>query len=45
MLAQDINITAKNTGNTMKTIGMLGGMNWESTARYYRGINQRSKQQ
>ena len=24
----------------MKTIGMLGGMSWESTAQYYRLINQ-----
>ena len=24
----------------MKTIGLLGGMSWESTAEYYRIINQ-----
>ena len=24
----------------MKTIGMLGGMSWESTATYYRELNQ-----
>jgi aspartate/glutamate racemase len=24
----------------MKTIGMLGGMSWESTASYYKAINQ-----
>jgi aspartate racemase len=27
----------------MKTIGLLGGMSWESTQDYYRGINQRVK--
>ena len=27
----------------MKTIGLLGGMSWESTAGYYRAINQRIK--
>ncbi len=29
----------------MKTIGMLGGMSWESTASYYKAINQGIKQQ
>lgn len=29
----------------MKTIGMLGGMSWESTANYYCAINQSVKQQ
>jgi aspartate racemase len=29
----------------MKTIGMLGGMSWESTASYYRAINQGIKSQ
>ncbi|MBE9573245.1 MAG: aspartate/glutamate racemase family protein, partial [Proteobacteria bacterium] len=24
----------------MKTIGLLGGMSWESTETYYRGINE-----
>ncbi|MBW1674613.1 MAG: aspartate racemase, partial [Deltaproteobacteria bacterium] len=24
----------------MKTIGLLGGMSWESTAGYYRAINE-----
>ncbi|WP_416055212.1 hypothetical protein [Photobacterium carnosum] len=24
----------------MKTIGMLGGMSWESTASYYKSINE-----
>jgi aspartate racemase len=28
----------------MKTIGLLGGMSWESTALYYRQINERVKQ-
>ncbi|OGD19161.1 MAG: aspartate racemase [Candidatus Aminicenantes bacterium RBG_16_63_16] len=28
----------------MKTIGLVGGMSWESTAEYYRIINQRVKQ-
>ena len=27
----------------MKTIGMLGGMSWESTALYYRVINEETK--
>jgi len=27
----------------MRTIGLLGGMSWESTQDYYRGINQRVK--
>lgn len=29
----------------MKTIGLLGGMSWESSALYYRWINQQVKQQ
>ena len=29
----------------MKTIGMLGGMSWESTSSYYRAINEGVKQQ
>jgi len=29
----------------MKTIGMLGGMSWESTALYYRSINELVRQQ
>lgn len=29
----------------MKTIGMLGGMSWESTALYYRAINELVRQQ
>lgn len=29
----------------MKTIGLIGGMSWESTIPYYRQINQRIKQQ
>jgi aspartate racemase len=28
------------TGERMKTIGLLGGMSWESTAEYYRILNQ-----
>lgn len=27
------------TKKQMKTIGLLGGMSWESTAAYYRAIN------
>jgi aspartate racemase len=27
----------------MKTIGLIGGMSWESTAEYYRLINQETK--
>ncbi|MEX8813600.1 aspartate/glutamate racemase, partial [Salmonella enterica] len=29
----------------MKTIGLLGGMSWESTIPYYRLINEGIKQQ
>jgi hypothetical protein len=29
---------------TMKTIGLLGGMSWESTLEYYRLINLEIKQ-
>ncbi len=29
--------------NSMKTIGLIGGMSWESTIGYYREINQRVK--
>lgn len=29
----------------MKTIGMLGGMSWESTQNYYQALNQGVKQQ
>ena len=29
----------------MKTIGLLGGMSWESTASYYQSINQLVKDQ
>lgn len=29
----------------MKTIGLLGGMSWESTVTYYQLINQTVKQQ
>ncbi|MFS0911088.1 aspartate/glutamate racemase family protein [Microbacterium sp. 179-I 3D2 NHS] len=28
----------------MKTIGMLGGMSWESTAEYYRAVNERVRE-
>ncbi len=28
----------------MKTIGLLGGMSWESTATYYREINEGVKE-
>jgi aspartate racemase len=35
----------KTTGrNAMKTIGLVGGMSWESTLEYYRIINQRVKE-
>ena len=27
----------------MKTIGLIGGMSWESSAEYYRLINQETK--
>ena len=29
----------------MKTIGLIGGMSWESSAEYYRIINQTTKEQ
>jgi aspartate racemase len=28
----------------MKTVGLIGGMSWESTALYYRQINEAVKQ-
>ena len=28
----------------MKTIGLLGGMSWESTTSYYKAINEKVKQ-
>ncbi|MEP4301016.1 MAG: aspartate racemase, partial [Paraglaciecola sp.] len=28
----------------MKTIGLIGGMSWESTASYYQQLNQTIKQ-
>ena len=31
------------SGKRMKTIGLLGGMSWESTASYYRIINEEVK--
>ena len=33
-------LTNSNKGNDVKTIGLLGGMSWESTALYYRLINE-----
>ena len=33
-----------NTEKTMKTIGLVGGMSWESTLEYYRVINQYTKE-
>lgn len=40
----DFFVATKNTGLNMsrnlKTIGMLGGMSWESTAIYYRALNE-----
>ena len=30
----------KETMRDMKTIGLLGGMSWESTVGYYRAINE-----
>jgi aspartate racemase len=32
-------------GGDMKTVGLLGGMSWESTAHYYRAINEGVKRQ
>ncbi|MDD3921099.1 MAG: aspartate racemase, partial [Eubacteriales bacterium] len=29
----------------MKTIGMIGGMSWESTAEYYKTINEQVRRQ
>ena len=31
--------------NTMKTIGLIGGMSWESTATYYQLINETIKKE
>ena len=33
-------LTTFKQGNFMKTIGMLGGMSWESTASYYKALNE-----
>lgn len=30
-------------GKAMKTIGLIGGMSWESTVEYYRLINEEVK--
>jgi aspartate racemase len=37
-------MTVTNAGKMMKTIGLLGGMSWESTIPYYRLINEGVKQ-
>ena len=29
-----------NKDNEMKTIGLIGGMSWESTANYYKALNE-----
>lgn len=34
-----------NGGNTMRTLGLLGGMSWESTLLYYRLLNEGVKTQ
>ena len=36
--------TSKNKQKTMKTIGLIGGMSWESSLEYYRIINEQVKE-
>ncbi len=36
--------TSKNKQKTMKTIGLIGGMSWESSLEYYRIINKQVKE-
>lgn len=36
-------MTVKTSAKPMKTIGMLGGMSWESTELYYRKINEETR--
>lgn len=31
-------------GTSMRTIGLIGGMSWESTAEYYRILNERTRE-
>lgn len=38
-------IHCKEEGDFMKTIGMIGGMSWESTVTYYKIVNQLIKQE
>lgn len=33
----------KSNGRAMKTIGLIGGLSWESSIEYYRIINQESQ--
>ena len=37
-------LIAKHSENQMKTIGLIGGMSWESSLEYYRIINETTKQ-
>jgi aspartate racemase len=39
-----LGITGSRTGVFMKTIGLIGGMSWESTIPYYRQINETIKE-
>ena len=36
-------MTVRTSAKPMKTIGMLGGMSWESTELYYRKINEETR--
>lgn len=38
--ANGVKLSEINGGGAMKTIGLIGGMSWESTVTYYTRINQ-----
>ena len=37
-------VSARGSEERMKTIGLIGGMSWESTVPYYRVINETVKE-
>lgn len=43
-LALPLGVTSFSTGAYVKTIGLIGGMSWESTIPYYRQINETTKE-
>ena len=44
-MIQALGVTGATPGAGMKTIGLIGGMSWESTVPYYRLINETVKEQ